>query len=317
MDKIINFRASIDTFNEHEFELFCTKLYQDYNKRQLIIKSLFYLLLNDSKHNKYENAIKLNQITKTIMDSRKKKTVYVSHSKSTKKNTEISINNLPSQLIAYTSSYLHLSEQTSLITCNRYIGASLLSSTSRINQLDERSWFNLYKENHGPQYIKYQMNKLNRFRMVRKMCIYSKNVQDIYEPFPWHNLCLDTLQLKQFFFSTIEAENSLLKTAINILQQIQLKHLIISKMYVFADSETDIKHCTLLFQQLLKGNDKIECLSMDYMYCRNIQLVIPCINTLFQRLKGLIIGKIAGNAITPQILPALGQQLISLHLGFG
>eukprot|EP01084_Bolivina_argentea_P046062 84802_1 len=159
------------------------------------------------------------------------------------------------------------------------------------------------------------MNKLNRFRMVNKMCIHRDNVQQLYQSFPWHNLCLNTLQLTRFFISTIEDENVFLKNITNILQQIQLKHLVISKIYLFANTETDNKCCKLLFQQLFEANQNIECLSINQMYCRDFQLIISCMTALAQRLKALIIDD--KYPFTPQILPILGQQLISLHLACG
>eukprot|EP01084_Bolivina_argentea_P014970 27989_1 len=116
MQQVINFREAIDGFNQYEFQLFCSKMYKQYNKRELIIKSLFYLFLEESKHNQYDNVIKINKIVKTIMDSRKKSQVI---SKSIIKNntsntsTKITINNLPSTLITNISSYLILNQQTS------------------------------------------------------------------------------------------------------------------------------------------------------------------------------------------------------------
>eukprot|EP01084_Bolivina_argentea_P138907 244443_1 len=148
MEQIINFRATIDAFNEYEFALFCTKMYQQYNKRQLIIKSLFHLFIDESKHNKYENVTKINTIVTNIMDLRKKKQL-ISESTVDTNNAQITINNVPSPLLAHIASYLILSQQTSLIKCNRYICSSLLSSPSRILCVNE-FWYTLYKDNHGP-----------------------------------------------------------------------------------------------------------------------------------------------------------------------
>eukprot|EP01084_Bolivina_argentea_P017737 33097_1 len=200
MEQIINFRSTIDDLTPPEFQLFCTKLYKVFNKRQLIIKSLFYLLIEDFKHNKCDHVSKLNQMTKQIMDQRKKNES-LSLCTTISPINNITINYLASPLLSHLASYLTLPEQISFLRCNRYILSSLTSSLFTINQLIEHGWFSKYKNNNGPQYYKYQMIKLKRFRLIKDINIHRKNIEELYCSFPWKIINFHTLRFIEFFIA--------------------------------------------------------------------------------------------------------------------
>eukprot|EP01084_Bolivina_argentea_P124825 221192_1 len=208
MDQIINFRAIIETFIKPEFELFCIKLYEQYDRRTLIIKSLFHLLLDEAKHNNRENVNKIYQISKSIMDLRRKKSKLITYESSSDNNSNdnikpISIHHLASPLIANISSYLHLSEQTLLLQCNRFIFSSLTSSLSRIQLLDNPNWIYQYRENYGAQFMPYRWKNLNQFNRAKQVHLSHTLISSIGLKLPWNNL--NKLHLSDFMLYTNSA----------------------------------------------------------------------------------------------------------------
>eukprot|EP01084_Bolivina_argentea_P014971 27990_1 len=300
MQQVINFREAIDGFNQYEFQLFCSKMYKQYNKRELIIKSLFYLFLEESKHNQYENILTINKIIKNIMDLRKEK-----HSlpKINTNNTQITITNLPSPLLSNIASYTTLIEQSALMTCNRYICSSLGSSASRINRLMNFFWPTHYKHNHGNQYESYQIDKLNRFRMVKQISFDAFH-SPLFNSFPWNNLHLDTLQLHSLCMtqdhSGVVIHDSIHDT-INILQKINLKRLSLSSATLGQTSDV---------LNLMNANRNIECLSLDSIHCEDIVVLQKGLRDIFSRVKGLIFEY----QILEELIEFIGNQLISLHI---
>eukprot|EP01084_Bolivina_argentea_P194527 333772_1 len=305
MEYVIQFRAIIETFNASEFELFCSKLYQQYNKRTLIIQSLFYLLLEESKQNNQQKCNKINKIAKNIIDLRKQSATHnASNTDNNTYHTPITINNLPSTLLAFTASYLQLSDQVSLTLSNRYICSSLISSPARFHSLNVPSWFERYKNNHGEQYQTYQLNKFNKFRLVKEIILW----QGVTHSIPWLYLNLDTLKLRVFLSSEMD-------TMERIPEQSQLKHLSLYRLWLSSSNEE-------FFVNLMGKLKNIECLSLIDNFLENINLLTSGICIIARKLKAFIFDE-GSHILRPtenrmeNILASLGNQLESLHLSFG
>ena len=73
MEKLITFRAQCDKLNDNEFEMFCNQLLSKHDKRTLIVKSLFHLILNTLDDDDENNIVnEINEIIINIINLRKK-----------------------------------------------------------------------------------------------------------------------------------------------------------------------------------------------------------------------------------------------------
>ena len=67
MHQLIRFRTLLDTFSNFEFDAFINKLYNTFDKRSIIISSLFHLLLNEFKKNETNYITNVNKIILDII----------------------------------------------------------------------------------------------------------------------------------------------------------------------------------------------------------------------------------------------------------
>ena len=129
LHEVIKFRNLADSITETEFNLFLTKLYNKFNKRQLVLSSLFHLF-NAQKNGDQDNASKSNcnvsktmDILSSIIQSRD-----INHKEVTVKMTKnkpiISLSNLSSDIIGFCASYLPFNDYHSFEKCSRHIYVS-------------------------------------------------------------------------------------------------------------------------------------------------------------------------------------------------
>ena len=186
MDQIVYLRTTLDTLQPQEFDLFCNNLYAKYNKRRTIIKSLFFWLLDDFKHNQHQNVLEINKIAKFIIDCRKKKKQTTELTITKKATQPLKINNLPSAILNVAASYLKLSEQSSLMRCTRDICTSLsIPSSSRIQELSNKTWFVKFTKNYGDQYEMFQKKKFETLRMTKVLTLCGDD--ELYNEIPIGN----------------------------------------------------------------------------------------------------------------------------------
>ena len=162
---------NLNFFVQHYLETF--------NKRELITKPLFHLLLYQIKKNEYAQNIKINKIIKNIIDLKKNK-------QKQPNNNNKSFNKLPSSLIQSTATYLGTVSFMKFSRTNRWIAISLHKTPKPINQL-KSSWINEYKSNYGGHFEQYQIKKLDQFKKVRKISINLSEIGAMHQ-WIWNNL---------------------------------------------------------------------------------------------------------------------------------
>ena len=128
MEQVIWFRTLVDTFSNIEFDIFINKLYNTFDKRSIIISSLFHLLLNEFKQNESSYIKNVNKIILDIIHSRNSKLKSITlnpiklESVNNDKIAPISINDIPSALLSECASYLlHNEVLNNFQICNRYL----------------------------------------------------------------------------------------------------------------------------------------------------------------------------------------------------
>ena len=70
MKAAISFRSKEDTLNDTEFNQFLLKLFETIPKRELITKSLYYLICNECHFNKNIYTETIHETMKNIIDLR-------------------------------------------------------------------------------------------------------------------------------------------------------------------------------------------------------------------------------------------------------
>lgn len=90
MQKAILFRSMLDSLNFTEFEQFLTNLYMIKNKRDIITKSLFYLMSDECRRNDHNYCNDINQIITKIIHNRKLKGIT--------NTTNMNINNISTNI---------------------------------------------------------------------------------------------------------------------------------------------------------------------------------------------------------------------------
>ena len=125
LQEVIKFRNLADSLTQTEFELLLSKLYNKFNKRQLILSSLFHLFnsQNNCNHDNAEerncNVTKTMDIISSIIKSRD--TNYQQLPVSKHQNKIMTISNLSSDIIGFCASYLNFRSYKSFEKCSRHI----------------------------------------------------------------------------------------------------------------------------------------------------------------------------------------------------
>ena len=71
MQKAIQFRSMLDSLNLTEFEMFLNALFNQRGKREIITKSLFYLISDECRRNDHNYCNDINKIITNIIHQRK------------------------------------------------------------------------------------------------------------------------------------------------------------------------------------------------------------------------------------------------------
>ena len=153
MNDVIKFRLLADSLSDNEFNVFLSKLFNKFNKRQLILTSLFHLFNaqnreNQKKQTSNDQLLVTTDIISSIVKSRKMNDKQRSTSIATEQNKTlipISITNLPSDIIGFCASFLEFDDYNSFQRCSRqiFIGCndpntiSCIDNSKAINKLLE------------------------------------------------------------------------------------------------------------------------------------------------------------------------------------
>ena len=314
MDQLLLIKYAIDNFNKKEFNSFCDDLFKVFNKRQIITKSLFYLLLHESKHNKNESSLIINEIIKNIHKSRQKKII-------TLKNKPIipGFNKLSSVIITELASYLDLKSYSNLIVSNRYISSSLHKLPLPIVNLLDKNWLYHFINNYGIYYTNNQLQvKINSFRKVKRIII---NFTDFLSYSWMRQICtnwlwdkLEILIIHSFAITKARCTPTD-DLFMNVLSRIQVKQLHFSNCLSFFNTTT-----YQYFMKMICHNKDIECLSLPQLITLSITPKIECDYSLLKKLKklkGLIIKFQIQNHRTifyENLMNLLCTQLESIHI---
>merc|ERR1719206_570815 len=165
LDKVIHVRATIDSFSDAEFNVFEGRLHAMFGKRQLFVRSLFFLMAQQIKHGEYADVNRINAICKSITDLRRQQTEVVSPPVVSE-----NFNTLPSSVISYAASFLQLRDLPCFMQCNRFIFISCFKpSTFRAAPDLIR-----FASNYGKVLFPAQLARFSaRFRMAQRLRFYS------------------------------------------------------------------------------------------------------------------------------------------------
>ena len=216
----------IDRLNSAEFEKFVFILFNKKDKRDIITKSLFYLISDECRRNDHNYCNDINKIIANIILQRKNSnnanfvnpndsnsdistsldlaTIQIepkrvlspspTPSSSPSSNTltsssSVSFNELPQPMISECASYLHFSELPSFLYCSRHIYISCKIIPTTIISLDEKEWFRQYINNYGEAGINYQLHRLSQYRMLQYISLHSINpIVQIQTIWKWNSL---------------------------------------------------------------------------------------------------------------------------------
>ena len=121
LEELIKFRDLADTLTDKEFDLFLSKFFSKFDKRQFILKSLFHLFnaQNDGDNDNQDiNLSPIMDIIASIIKSRQHKQLGLSQNEN---EPTISILDLPSDIIGFCASYLEFASYKLFERCSRQI----------------------------------------------------------------------------------------------------------------------------------------------------------------------------------------------------
>ena len=169
LTELIRFRSLVDSLNDAEFDLFITKLFNKFNKRQLIVTSLFHLFYAQNRNKKNnQNLTLVTDMIRNIIHTRNINKNKISLITSVTEDIadiqghtgdaiKIHLCDLPRALIGECASYLHFNEyiqfqrssRTIFFGCNnpislRYINKTMIFKNYNYQNLSESS--NRYKQ---------------------------------------------------------------------------------------------------------------------------------------------------------------------------
>eukprot|EP01084_Bolivina_argentea_P073750 133821_1 len=258
MEEAISFRLMIESLSIQEFNAFSTKLFTTFNKRELLSKCLFHLLVYQNKHSlntKYTQNI--NKLLIDIIQSRQIKNI----NNENENKTDNDINNtktlitIPYTLIAKCSSYLKLSEVIKFQYSNRHIYISCKKNTESISRLVKPGWFGTYINNSFGT-LQWKIQKLSQFSMVNELRLTVSDLQIITndnknpEIFASKFKNVNKLSLEKNRSVNLFHQNDINLTCLNPIQTLEFLSL----------NNYRVKHISN-FLSSLSSNDNIKYLS--------------------------------------------------------
>ena len=315
LHKVINFRQLISKLNDTEFNTLLTKIYSSQNRRDLLTKSLFHLLLYQTKQHNHSTVDNINKTINNIIDLRDKKSNAFKSSSQNNSQQIIPFNTCPSSLTSLISSFLHLSDVINFKLTNRNIYIAVASTLSSLTSIYRRIWIYRYKNNYG--YSTYQkdnqMNNLNQFKMVKNIALSEKTMVDIQSSKHYPKCLLYLWQnLNQLTVNNIDLkQNESSELVMNTLKTLKFNHLKLCHINMFECFSFD----SLL--QLIYNAEK----------CGMKQLTLQILQTGTRTIQDGEFSKLSANKhlnalclyqmssdFNARILPVIGHQLESLHV---
>lgn len=298
MDKAIHFRSVVDTFDDAEFLTFETKLFASFNKRQLIVKSVFLTVLNQIKHGELDDIHQINGICKSILDSRCKETGQkIKPVGAPQPSTAIDcmLDKIPSSVISHTASYLKRPEISLLMLCSRYTFMSCSTPSTFLScDLSEPS----------PAFCA-------AHRMATQVAIDACSLSSTYfgeAASNWNWRRLDRLTVDARMSNNLDLQY--FEYLVHILRRSEVKQLVLNDLDLESDKSVRgllevLSAHTELEGVALRVYDNTEGLTLDH---RDIQVRL-------KNLRGLALHNTArGASFCAGIVAALSTQLHSLHI---
>eukprot|EP01083_Nonionella_stella_P067161 177427_1 len=292
MKDAIIFRSMLDTLNPYEFESFVARLLTKRNKRNIITKSLFYLMIDEWRRCQPDYTEDIITIISNILHERPQQsqsrpqihaeTDSISDDRYSSYPAEtdcISFCDLPQAMVSECASYLHFSELPSFLHCSRHIYVSCKIIPTTVTSLDEKEWFREFVNNYGEAGRVYQLNRLDQYRMTQEIsmgCINQIN-QNIWK---WNRLNTVHIHNLNTMYSPLQ-----ISVVSRIIQRTNIKYLKLSEYKPIENAnEFDI------LLRMICANRGIEFLNIANIRCslNVLQSMRDSFGFEFDKLKGLI-----------------------------
>lgn len=322
MDNAIRFRSAVATFESAEFAAFETMLFASFDKRRLLTRSLFSLMVHQIRHGELDDTHQINAICKSILDARRKnpKPIISSSTLTISKlvtNTS-AMRTVPSAIKSHIASFLRLSETSRFMQCNRHIFISCCTPWSFRVAPSLRSYVGIYGvarrfTAHRQAAYREVFGLARRVSVCGSSSLLRKCFGTRAELWKWRSLDCICIRGWQPGHSPSDSEYLNL-----ILRQTQIKQMVLH--YAALRSEEGL----VALLDVLSANPKIQCLNFEMLSClENIDVSTMNAHALhlrrFTNLRGLAISRNLSAQNQPDVLcgafvAALSSQLRSLHL---